>query len=101
MTEADPPSPRVLRGRCASTLRSAGVAWAWSIAAWFSPSSSVAEKLTRAAPGAAPAAAGRFLREGKSAAKIWHEHVAEVVDVGEQEGSDLYLCDGTAMKGSR
>jgi serine/threonine protein kinase len=50
----------------------------------------VAVKLTRAAPSAEPAAAGRFLREVKSAAKIRHEHVVEVFDVGEDEGGDLF-----------
>jgi serine/threonine protein kinase len=61
----------------------------------------VAVKLTRAQPGADPAAAGRFLREVKSAARIRHEHVVEVFDVGEGEGGDLFyvmeLLEGESL----
>lgn len=61
----------------------------------------VAVKLTRAQPGADPAAAGRFLREVKSAAKIRHEHVVEVFDVGEGEGGELFyvmeLLEGESL----
>jgi len=53
----------------------------------------VAVKLTRPEPAAEPAAAGRFLREVKSAAKIRHEHVVEVFDVGEDEGELFYVME--------
>jgi hypothetical protein len=61
----------------------------------------VAVKLTRAQPGADPAAAERFLREVKSAAKIRHEHVVEVFDVGEDASGDLFyvmeLLEGESL----
>jgi serine/threonine-protein kinase len=50
----------------------------------------VAVKLTRAQPGADPGSSARFRSEVKSAAKIRHEHVVEVFDVGEDLGGDLF-----------
>jgi serine/threonine-protein kinase len=50
----------------------------------------VAVKLMRAQTDADPGNAARFLREVKSAAKIRHEHVIEVFDVGEDLGGDLF-----------
>jgi serine/threonine-protein kinase len=61
----------------------------------------VAVKLTRAQPGADPGNSARFLREVKSAAKIRHEHVVEVFDVGEDLGGDLFyvmeLLEGESL----
>jgi serine/threonine protein kinase len=102
MTESVPPPPRVLRDRYRLDARigegGMGVVYRGVDLAL---ERDVAVKLTRAAPGADSNAAGRFLREVKSAAKIRHEHVVEVFDVGEAEGGDLFyvmeLLDGEPL----
>ncbi|MEO5726110.1 MAG: serine/threonine-protein kinase, partial [Byssovorax sp.] len=102
MTEADPPPPRVLRGRYRlDAMIGEGGMGVVHRGVDLALERDVAVKLTRAAPGAEPAAAARFLREVKSAAKIRHEHVVEVFDVGEDEGGDLFyvmeLLEGESL----
>ena len=102
MTESVPPPPRVLRDRYRLDVKlgegGMGVVYRGVDLAL---ERDVAVKLTRAAPGADPSAAARFLREVKSAARIRHEHVVEVFDVGEAEGGDLFyvmeLLDGEPL----
>jgi serine/threonine protein kinase len=102
MPESVPPLPRVLRDRYRldAKLGEGGMGVVYR-GVDLALERDVAVKLTRAAPGADPSAAGRFLREVKSAAKIRHEHVVEVFDVGEAEGGDLFyvmeLLDGEPL----
>jgi eukaryotic-like serine/threonine-protein kinase len=99
MPDADPPrsdrpnagAPRVLRERYRLDARigegGMGVVYRGVDLAL---ERDVAVKLTRARLDADPASSKRFLREVKSAAKIRHEHVVEVFDVGEDLGGDLF-----------
>jgi serine/threonine-protein kinase len=91
MTEALPPLPRLLRERYRLDARigegGMGVVYRGVDLAL---ERDVAVKLTRAEPTPEPATAARFLREVKSAAKIRHEHVVEVFDVGEDESGELF-----------
>jgi serine/threonine protein kinase len=53
----------------------------------------VAVKLIRATDGVEldEEVAGRFLREAKNTARIHHEHIIEVYDLGRSETNDLYM----------
>jgi serine/threonine protein kinase len=53
----------------------------------------VAVKLIRATDGVEldEEVAGRFLREAKNTARIQHEHIIEVYDLGRSETNDLYM----------
>ena len=102
MTEANPLSARVLRERYRldAKIGEGGMGVIYR-GVDLALERDVAVKLTRAQPGADPAASGRFLREVKSAAKIRHEHVVEVFDVGEDLGGDLFyvmeLLEGESL----
>ena len=112
MTEAalprsDPPSegaPRVLRERYRldAQIGEGGMGVVYR-GVDLALDRAVAVKLTRAQPGADPSSSARFLREVKSAAKIRHEHVVEVFDVGHDLGGDLFyvmeLLDGESLSG--
>ncbi len=102
MTETTPPPPRVLRQRYRldAILGEGGMGVVYR-GVDLALERAVAVKLTRAQATPDPAAAARFLREVKSAAKIRHEHVIEVFDVGEDEGGDLFyvmeLLEGESL----
>lgn len=91
MTEATPPPPRVLRGRYRLDVKiGEGGMGVVHRGVDLALERDVAVKLTQVAPGADTVASARFLREVKSAAKIRHEHIVEVFDVGEAENGDLF-----------
>ena len=110
MTEAAPPrsgpsskgAPRVLRERYRldTKIGEGGMGVVYR-GVDLALDRTVAIKLTRAPPGADPGNSTRFLREVKSAAKIRHEHVVEVFDVGEDLGGDLFyvmeLLEGESL----
>ncbi len=102
MAEADPTLPRVLRERYRldAKIGEGGMGVVYR-GVDLALDRAVAVKLTRAEPAAEPATAGRFLREVKSAAKIRHEHVVEVFDVGEDVGGELFyvmeLLEGESL----
>lgn len=104
MTETSALSPRVLRERYRLDVKigegGMGVVYRGVDLAL---ERAVAVKLTRPQASPDPAASARFLREVKSAAKIRHEHVVEVFDVGEDLGGDLFyvmeLLEGESLSG--
>jgi serine/threonine-protein kinase len=61
----------------------------------------VAIKVVQSDPAAEKAAAQRFLREAKIAAKLQHEHIVEVFDLGNNEAGELFfvmeLLDGESL----
>ena len=65
----------------------------------------VAVKILSLAPGTPPAerrqALERFMREGKAAASLLHPNIAQVFDMGEDQGRPylvMELCEGTTLR---
>jgi serine/threonine protein kinase len=94
MPESDDSLPRFLSGRyrLESTLGSGGMGVVYR-ATDLTMHRAVAVKLIRASEGIEldEEVAGRFHREAKNTARVQHEHIIEVYDLGRSEQGDLYF----------
>ncbi len=94
MSEIDESLPRLLGGRYQldAKLGAGGMGVVYR-ASDLTMHRSVAVKLIRGVDGVAldEEIAGRFLREAKNTARIQHEHIIEVFDLGRSEDGDMYF----------
>ncbi len=94
MSEGDDSLPRLLSGRyrLEAKLGSGGMGIVYR-ATDLTMKRAVAVKLIRASEGVEldEEVAGRFHREAKNTARVQHEHIIEVYDLGRSEHGDLYF----------
>src|SRR3954447_8987417 len=94
MVDVDDSLPRLLGGRyrLEAKLGSGGMGVVYR-ASDMTMKRSVAVKLIRGVDGVAldEEVAGRFLREAKNTARIQHEHIIEVFDLGRSDQGDMYF----------
>src|SRR5436190_8733377 len=94
MPESDDSLPRFLSGRyrLEAKLGSGGMGVVYR-ATDLTMKRAVAVKLIRASEGVEldEEVAGRFHREAKNTARVQHEHIIEVYDLGRSEQGDLYF----------